>query len=223
MRLRASLALFISVCWFSVAHAQLRIVNYNVAGINNSSALTTVLGAIKDEVVNGVAKPIDVLVLNEVESADITTILGMLNGRSIGTYAANNLGSTTGGGSVGMIYRTNSVDLIAQSQVVNTSSSGAARGVMRYALRPDGYDDDANFYIYGSHYKAGDTASDAGRRNVEATAIRANSNALGEGAHAIYTGDFNIYRSTESMWATLTGAGAGQAFDPVNQVGNWHD
>ena len=47
--------------------------------------------------------------------------------------------------------------------------------------------------------------------------------ALGNGAHVIYAGDFNIYRSTEPMWDTLTGVGNGQAFDPVNQVGNWHD
>jgi hypothetical protein len=94
---------------------------------------------------------------------------------------------------------------------------------MRYTLRPEGYDSSADFYIYNSHYKASDSSSDANRRNVEAAAIRANSDALGQGAHVIYAGDFNIYRSSEPMWATLTAAGNGQAFDPVNQVGNWHD
>lgn len=205
------------------AHAQLRIAHYNVAGVTNSSALTTVLTAIKDEQVNGVSKPIDVLMLNEVESPDVTTILDILNTHGAGTYAAGNLGSTTGAGSVGMVYRVDTVDLVAQQQVVDTSNFGAARGVMRYTLRPDGYGAEADFYIYGSHYKSSDTAADADRRNVEAAAIRANSNALGEGKHVIYTGDFNIYRSTELMWATLTASGAGQAFDPVNQVGNWHD
>ncbi len=205
------------------AHGQLRIVDYNIAGLPNSSALTTVLNAIKDEAINGISKPIDVLILNEVDSPDITTILGILNNQGVGTYLAGNLGSTTGAGSVGLVYRSNTVFLVTQQQVVNTSSNGAARGVMRYTLRPQGYSPQADFYIYGSHYKASDTTSDANRRNLEATAIRANSDALGDGAHVIYAGDFNIYRSSEPMWATLTGAGNGQAFDPVNQVGNWHD
>jgi exonuclease III len=210
------------------ANGQLRIVNYNVAGLNNSSATSTVLTAIKDEVVNGVAKLIDVLVLNEVDSLDITALLGILNAHGAGTYLAGNLGSTTGGGSVGIIYRDATVDLVAQQQVVNTSITGAARGVMRYTMRPNGYEASADFYIYGSHYKAGDTTSDANRRAVEATAIRSNANELGEGAHAIFTGDFNIYRSTEPMWAALTGeqmgaANNGRSFDPINQIGTWHD
>ena len=70
------------------ANGQLRIVNYNVAEITNSGALTTVLNAIKDEQVNGISKPIDVLVLNEVESPNITTILGILNSQGVGTYVA---------------------------------------------------------------------------------------------------------------------------------------
>lgn len=204
-------------------YAQLRIIDYNTAGITNSSAMTTVLQAMNNEMVNGVAKPIDAMILQELSGGDIATMTTILNSFGVGTYVASNVGSTTGAGGVGLVYRTESLDLVAQSQVVDTSSSGAARGVMRFTLRPDGYGDEANFYIYGSHYKSSDSTSDANRRNVEAAAIRANSDALGDGAHIIYAGDFNIYRSSEPMWATLTGAGNGQAFDPVNQVGSWHD
>ncbi len=218
------LAVILATTLTSFAQAQLRIVDYNTAGIGNQSAITTVFQAIRDSSVNGVTRPIDAILLQELGTGDITTIVNILNAQGNGTYAAGNVGSTTGGGSVGLVYRTETLDLIAQSQVVNTSTSGAARGVMRYTLRPDGYDAAANFYIYGSHYKASDTTSDANRRNVEATAIRANADALGEGAHIIYAGDFNIYRSSEPMWTTLTDDdGPGQAFDPLGQVGNWHD
>jgi exonuclease III len=217
------LALVVEAGLATRANAQLRIVDYNTAGIDSVSAMTTVLSAINSESVNGIAKPIDAIILQELSSGDIGTVTSILNGLGVGTYVASNVGTTTGAGGVGLVYRTQSIDLIEQQQVVNTSSSGAARGVMRFVLRPDGYDAGADFYIYNSHFKASDSSADAARRNVEAAAIRTNSNALGEGAHVIYAGDFNIYRSSEPMWATLTAAGNGQAFDPVNRVGTWHD
>ena len=177
---RVSLYTAIFAALFSgPAHGQLRIVQYNVAGLNDTSAFTTVVDAINDATINGVAKPIDAMILQEVEAGDIATILGILNGMGNGTYASGQLGSTTGAGSVGLVYRTSTVELISQQQVVNTSSSGAARGVMRYQLGPMGYSNGVTntgaFYVYGSHYKAGDTTTDADRRDVEATAIRANA------------------------------------------------
>src|SRR5262249_50801882 len=79
-----------------------------------------------------------------------------------------------------------------------------------------------DFYLYNSHYKASDTTADEQRREVEANAIRADANALGQGANIIYAGDFNIYRSSEAFYSTiLLGAGNGQAFDPINTPGNW--
>src|SRR5262249_30647674 len=67
-----------------------------------------------------------------------------------------------------------------------------------------------------------DSASEA-RRLVEATAIRADADALGQGANIIYAGDFNIYRSSDSSFQKLLSAGNGQAFDPVNRIGSWHE
>ena len=203
--------------------AQLRIVNYNTAGIQNNGAMQTVLAAISAESTNGIVKPIDAMILQELSSGDINTMVSNLNALGVGTYVASSVGGTTGAGGVGLVYRTQSLDLIAQQQIIAPNTNGVERGVMRFMLRPDGYDSAADFYIYGSHYKASDTSADRAQRNQEAAAIRANSDALGQGAHIIYAGDFNIYRSTEAMWTTLTAAGNGQAFDPVNQVGSWHD
>jgi exonuclease III len=206
------------------AQGQLRIVDYNTTGIPNSSAMQTVLAAISNESINGVVEPIDVIVLQELGTGDINTMTSLLNGLGVGTYVASSVGGTTGAGGVGLVYRTQSVDLIEQLQIIDQDTNGAERGVQRFALRPDGYDSAADFYIYGSHYKSSDSSSDRAQRALEATAIRADSDlVLGQGAHVIYTGDFNVYRSTELMWTTLTGGGNGQAFDPVNQVGTWHD
>jgi hypothetical protein len=52
--------------------------------------------------------------------------------------------------------------------------------------------------------------------------VRANADALGS-AHLIYAGDFNVYRSSESMYQTLLAPGEGQAFDPVDRPGVWQD
>jgi hypothetical protein len=224
LRLRAaawSAALSLTIA----AHAQLRIVDYNTAG-GPRAGMGTILQAIGDEQASGIVKQIDVLSLQEQNSSATTTqsIVNILNGiYGPGTYSRATLdGGTTGAGRPGLIYNTQTVQLIEQTTASTTSSSGAARQTMRYRLRPLGYDVAADFYLYSSHYKASDTSADAARRNVEAQQVRANANALGS-AHLIYSGDFNIYRSTEPMWATLTGAGSGQAFDPINRIGAWHD
>ena len=87
-------------------------------------------------------------------------------------------------------------------------------------MRPIGFDDAAQFYIYNSHYKASQdtppSTTNQDRRNAEAIAIRNNSNALGDGAHVIYAGDHNLYTAAEPAFQTLIAAGSGQAVDPLN-------
>jgi hypothetical protein len=60
---------------------------------------------------------------------------------------------------------------------------------------------------------------------AEATAIRTNSDALGNGTHVIYAGDHNFYDfdADEPAFGKLTSAGNGQAVDPVNRIGTWHN
>ena len=97
------------------------------------------------------------------------------------------------------------------------------RATLRYQLKPVGYGSDAEFYVYSNHYKASTGATNENRRNLEATTVRANADALGQGTSAIYTGDFNIQSSSEAMYQTLLSPGHGQAFDPLNRPGNWHN
>jgi autotransporter-associated beta strand protein len=116
------------------------------------------------------------------------------------------------------------VQLVAETQAttINTNEGGS-RATMRYQFRPLGYDSAADFYVYNSHLRPGDSTNDAGRRGVEVSEVRTNANALGEGAHILYVGDMNFYRTNDAGWIAFTNAGAGQAFDPINAVGNWSD
>ncbi len=103
------------------------------------------------------------------------------------------------------------------------STNGGVRQNLRYRLRPAGYDSAADFYLYNSHYKASTGDDNIARRNVEARTVRQDADALGEDVHIIYVGDFNIQSSSEPMYQTLLSAGTGQAFDPIDAPGFWHN
>ena len=101
--------------------------------------------------------------------------------------------------------------------------SGLQRGPddLRYQLRPAGYSDTADFYIYNSHYKS--SSGDAARRLVEAQQIRANADALGLNKNFIHVGDFNMFSSSESGYQHLMAAGNAKLNDPINKPGSWND
>ncbi|MCA9101413.1 MAG: PEP-CTERM sorting domain-containing protein [Planctomycetales bacterium] len=205
----------------------MRIVSYNTAGGPRADS-ETVLTEIGNEMVGGIAKPIDVLVLQEQTTIAATTAAfkELLNAAyaddPAAVYAQGVLqGGSSGAGRPGVVYNSVTVELIDEVAFGVVNGSAQARQTLRYQFRPVGYGPEADFYVYSNHYKSGQ--SDTARREVEATALRADADALGEGAAIIYTGDFNIYTSSEPMWATLTGSGAGQAYDPINRVGTWHD
>lgn len=207
--------------------AALRVVNYNTAG-GPRADMDVVLEAIGNESFNGIAKPCDLLFLQEQSSMSTTTqaIVEVLNSiYGPGTYARSVLNGQSGGaGRPGMVYNTNTIQLLEEIQINTVSPSGAARSTMRYKCKPAGYNsNEAVFYVYNSHYKASNDSTNRSRRNVEATEIRTNADALGQGVHIIYTGDMNIYYNTEPAFQTLLSSGNGQAFDPIDRSGYWHN
>jgi endonuclease/exonuclease/phosphatase family metal-dependent hydrolase len=217
------------------SHAQLRIVTYNTTGGIDSN-LEIVLRAIGEEEVNGIARPIDVLLLQEQNSASSNTqsFVNYLNGvYGAGAYARGvvNGGPPTSGIRQTIVYRTQSVDLLAENAFGNTISTpenpAQERQTLRFRLRPDGYDSPAEFYAYNSHYRADTNLSDQAQRTAEATTIRTHatlgSDALGEGAHAIFAGDYNMRSSSETAFQTLISPGPGQANDPINRLGTWNN
>jgi endonuclease/exonuclease/phosphatase family metal-dependent hydrolase len=186
-----------------------------------------VLQAVGNEVYGGRSRPVDVVAIQEVQMQSTTTaaVVSQLNaiyGAGRYDYGRLNGTSLSTNETVGLIYNTQTVSLVDSIGVGTVSSSGAARQPIRYRLRPLELPLGNDFYVYNSHYKASDTASDRSRRNVEATSIRANADALGQGALIIYAGDFNLKTSSEAAYQTLLAAGNGQALDPINRPGNWN-
>jgi autotransporter-associated beta strand protein len=233
---RAALpCLLLAWCWLgslTPAFGQLRILDYNVGASSSSSpgprpGMDTVLAAINAQTKPGFARPIDIMLMQEGESTSTTGVAyaNLLNTITSSTTYMHSVvnGATTGAGRPMAVYNSASVTLISEQAIGVTSSSGAARQTLRYQFRPVGYDASADFYIYNSHLKANDTSTDANRRNVEAQANRANADALGANVNVIYVGDLNLYTASEAAFQTLTAAGNGRAFDPIDQVGNWSD
>jgi len=232
-RNRVFTAMVLAAMWAaspSAALAQLRIVTYNVNA--SDAALTsprpgieTILAAINASAKGGFARPIDVLVLQEANTVGTTgsQFAGILNTISGGTgYAHSQLnGDTAGSGRPICIYNTATVRLTGERTIGAVSTTGQPRQTLRYQFEPVGYDAAAGFTLYASHYKASNTSSDEARRNVEATVIRADADALGPGAAVIHLGDLNFYKATDPAFVTLTGTGPARFYDPLGSVGSW--
>ncbi len=206
----------------------LRIASYNIASSTGAprAGLDTILAAIGSETVNGVAEPLDVLALQEVQHQATTTqdVVDLLNGiYGPGVYACGSLdGRSTGTGTQGLVYNTQTVQLLDETAVGTATTTGEPRQALRYHLQPVNGGSGTDFWIYNSHYKALDDSTSANRRLDEAEAIRADADALGPGAQILYMGDFNTYTSNEAGYQFLLSPGNGQAVDPLNDPGNWH-
>jgi autotransporter-associated beta strand protein len=233
--LRFFVPLLLWILGSSTIHAQLRIVTWNTYQSPSSGVpaeipeMELVLQAIGDQTRPGFSRTLDVILLQEQATNFSTTdrILNLLNGTNgPGGYARGTLEPVGGVNAImqTVIYRTNSVQLVAETQAstINTNDGGT-RATMRYQFRPIGYDSTADFYVYNSHLRPSDSTADANRRGVEVSEVRANADALGDGAHIIYAGDMNFYRTNDAGWIAFTNSGAGQAFDPINAVGNWNN
>jgi hypothetical protein len=78
--------------------------------------------------------------------------------------------------------------------------------------------------VLAGHLKAGSAAADATERSNAATTIRNYLNGLPKNENCLILGDFNLYKSSEAAFQTLTAPGTRKAFqfqDPVNRVGSW--
>jgi endonuclease/exonuclease/phosphatase family metal-dependent hydrolase len=221
----------------------LRIVSYNIeADINGvttpRSGLYHVLEGIGEEVVQGNARPIDILGLQETTSNSttvepiVTNLNSYYNGAAVyaqspyqGTQSGSN---SSGNGPNAMVYNTSTLDLLASVGVGTPrgSSNGEYRQVVRYEFQPVGDSGSTGiFYVYVSHMKSGTGSTNATARGEEATIIRNDEATLPAGSSVIYLGDLNS-SPPEAEFTTFTAAGQGQAGDPVNFSTNiqyWSD
>lgn len=220
----------------SSAFGQLRIVSFNTSNSATATAgprvgMGTILSSIGSMISDdptmpgntGIAKPLDVLLLQESRSSALTgTGYANLLNQTYGTtsFSAGTLdGATTGTGTQVIVYNASTVQLISQAAIGTASTSGQPRQTIRNQLRPIGYGADADVYIYNGHWKAGGTSGDETRRLVEANAIRADVNAnVPVGANVLYNGDFNVANSADDSIVAITAPGNGQALDPINKM-----
>lgn len=206
----------------------MRIVTYNTLNgptPTNAPIFRAVFEAIGSSEVNGIAKRPDIVSLQEQSFVSTNTTANLallLNDVYPGSnYVAVQPGQT-GSDRLGFVYDASTVEL--QGSVAIVDSMGV-RPHLRAHFRPIGYTTgQANFYVYNSHLKAGDTPNDRMTREIEAASLRGDANALPSGSHVVFTGDYNLYRSSELAYQRLTEpGGAAQAFDPINQPGDWHE
>jgi len=200
------------------ASAQLRIVAYNTLDkpINALAEFqaNTIFGAIAAETVNGIARPVDILLLQEQRTVSggstmesLADVLNNLHGTT--AYQADFIGF--GIDRLAVVYNSSTVDLLDSTQVAVGIRPG-----YRGHFRPVGYTDaGTDFYTYSAHFKAGSSSSDFAQRANEAINLTNNGASLGQGTNIIYAGDFNLKSATDAAYQNLIAAGDGQAVDPT--------
>jgi hypothetical protein len=125
----------------------LRVVTYNIASSASPgtprSGLDTILKGIGDESVNNHSEPIDLLALQEVytQSATCGAVADALNDiYGAGTYSHGSTnGGSTGSGTQGIVYNTNTLELLSEATVAPVTLSGGTATL------------DASFSASGSH------------------------------------------------------------------------
>lgn len=207
----------------------LRVASYNItsAGGNPRAGLDTILKGIGDETFSGHADPLDIIAIQEVQAQSTTgqVVVNQLNALyGAGVYSRGSLnGGSTGSGTQGVVFNTQSLQLIGEKAISVASTATAARQTLRYQFRPMGGTAADDFYVYSSHWKAGTASDDRAQRLFEANDIRIDADAIGPNPRIIYTGDYNLQSSSETSFQSMLAPGNGHANDPVNRLGNWHD
>ncbi len=245
---RTSKALLAAAVWAALgcsplAHAQLRVVEWNVTNFSPTSgrdaAFRTAFYGIAP---NGLQMAPDVVVIQEVSEAggqaggdaSVASFLNILN-LAVGSpgdwvaapYMVN--GGDTGNA---LFYRSTRVVLMGTTALTTNTGTGpnqAPRDTQRWQIRPVGYTSvGAQLYIYGAHFKAGSTSADQLRRDPEGERIRIDANALNDSAAFLLCADLNVQCSCQTFYQYMVGASgtpaftadlSGQFFDPINTPG----
>ena len=215
----------------------LRIVSYNIdcedqssdGNITNSfHSLPTVVKGIGLHHLGTNAQPVDMMSCEELNSTTLSNFCVQLNAiYGAGTYAYDFTTDTnTGGGPDGLIYRTNSVQVVsarclpdgdnvllqsggtyATAHNVADGVNGVTRSPMCYQIRPLGFDTNCDFYFYVSHARSSSDNAAGDARYAEAQEIRSDAKyKLPPGSHILYGGDWNLFNgSYENAYKCLTG------------------
>ncbi|MEM9351769.1 MAG: hypothetical protein AAGA92_02035 [Planctomycetota bacterium] len=207
--------------------AAIRVVSYNTLDNPTTSAentdFQTIMEAIGIKSVNGVAKRVDVIAVQEQTGISSTsgTAVDMADQLNAlyGVTSYTSMLTNNGFDRTGIVYDTSTLSLLGTAQ---TSGGPNGRFTLRAQFRPVGYTSpDADLYVYSAHLKADDGPSDIASRAAASNVIVANADALGADANVIFAGDFNYGDSFEAGYANLQGGnGNTSASDPL-QLASW--
>ena len=228
-----ALCLFLLANTMVEADSVIRVASWNTLNRPNlgqtepEAAFTTVFQAMGAERVDGIARAIDILAVQETdpESFDLLTAL-MNQAYGVESYGRVVSSSDRGHDRTGFIYNNATVNLVGDpvdlpgdpvKNMIPTHSTPRAE------FRPVGFGEEFNLVMYSVQLKSGDGAVEMNMREDEVNLIRDNADALGEGVNVIYAGDFNMRGSSEAAWANMTAAGPGQGSDLANAPGDWRD
>jgi len=181
---------------------------------------STIFTAVGDELVDGIAKRLDILAVSETDTGSSVRLVDILNDLyDVTTYNVVT-SSSVGGDRTGIVYDSNTLILLDSNDINDIGT----HPIMRAHFRPVGYTSpNSEFYVYAIHLKSGSTTSDKTQRALEAVNLRSNADALGQGKNIIFAGDFNMLGSSEAAWTNMLASGNGQAFDTADSPGEWRD
>lgn len=171
----------------------------------------------------------DVILLQEMTSSGaVNALVGHLNAApSSPKDWASATTFVNSGLNTAMVYRASRLDVVEETIV---SAGGAAprhpRNVVRYDMRPVGYDSDtAIISFYPTHMKAGSTADDQNRRTVEAVELSGDAQDLPPGRPYILGGDFNTQSASQFSYQVVNGFvyNTGPFLDPITAGGDWQN
>ena len=239
-----ALALTLSLTRAGFAAVSYRVATYNLdsdtsdfTAVNQQTYLETVLEGINSYHLNDngtpAARNLDILAVQELQNGiggpngdTLSSIVTNLNTKyGAGTYNFDNTtdpttGSGTGNGPNGLVYNTQTLQVVSATSLGTPSGSGEARAPMEYQMHPIGFSNATNFYVIVSHAKSGTGSSNITRRNIEATFIVNAIGALPANSHVIVLGDLNITDgSAESTYQTLLT----KLDDVAHPTGSWSD
>ncbi len=195
----------------SVAVAQVRVVNWNLAELRGDvAAIEAVIEALDVDDARGFASPVTLLTIQEADNLTYDTLLGLLGPQwSAATYTNSN--EDPYGGAQACFYHADTVTEDPSGH--DDTFTEAGRRADRWKFTLNGYTDPpVEFYIYSAHLKAGNNSSAEADRLTGANRIVANMGEVSSDARIIVTGDMNFYEYQAFL--------AGGLIDPLGS-GDW--
>lgn len=207
------------------ASAQLRVANWNVAGVKGDpNAIREVIAAIASDDTPGFAAAPHLIVCQEVQAGDVAVLEGLFDGAvagidyAVATYTTSP-SEDSSGGAMALFYRSDTIVEVPSGH--KDLATGGGRKTDRWQMQLVGYTSTAaRLYVYGSHLKASTGSANEAERLAGAQTIRNDADQLPAGTHIIFSGDFNLYSNNEPAYAAFLATGQSQAFDPLG-TGSW--